>query len=101
MCRLRKAKDVPETIQAMLDEIELSGKCMEAVETELMESASSTKSPAALPSIQCLAIYRCRQMHEELDGVVDDLSSDIASSRRRKRLVARHSDAGEWRVERI
>lgn len=92
LCRLwREVKDVPETIQNMLDELDLAGKLMAAVETELMGSASSTgpKVGGSLPSIQYLAIQRCHQVHKDLGGVIDDLSADIASSKRRKRLMAK------------
>jgi hypothetical protein len=84
-------KDVPETIQNALDELELAGKILAAIETELECSVvgSSPDSAGRLTSIQCLTIQRCRQMHKDLSSLVDDLAADIASTRRRKRLLAK------------
>jgi hypothetical protein len=58
---------------------------MEAVETELMDSALSTgfDTGGSLPSIQYLAMQRCRQVYKDPGGVVEHISTDIASSRRR------------------
>jgi hypothetical protein len=89
----REVKDVPETIQNALDELELAGKILAAIEAELECSVTSSwSSPDAtgdLTSIQCLTIQRCRQVHRDLSSLVDDLAADIASTRRRKRLLAK------------
>jgi hypothetical protein len=87
----REVKDVPETIQNALDELELAGKILAAIEAELECSVagSSPDSAGRLTSIQRLTIQRCRQVHMGLSSLVDDLAADIASQRRRKRLLAK------------
>ncbi len=83
----REVKDVPATIQDIVEELEVAGKVVGAIETELGTPESSSPT-TPLTSLQCLAIERCRQAHKDLSGLVDDLRADIASSRKRKKLLA-------------
>jgi hypothetical protein len=88
----KEVKDVPDTIQHILEELELAGRIVATIEAELMASVSGTStwpSGDGLSSIQYLAIQRCRQVHKDLSDLVDDLAADIASSRRRKRAKAK------------
>jgi hypothetical protein len=86
----RDVKDVPATIHDILEELDLAGKLVTTVEAELArESLGSGARSDGLSSIQCLAVQRCRQVHKNLNALVGDLSADIASSRRRKALVAK------------
>lgn len=84
-------QDVPDTIQNVVEDLEVAGKVVDAIESELglLGSDASQHGDCSLAGIQILAIHRCRQIHRDLDGLVNDLSADIASSRRRKRLVAK------------
>jgi hypothetical protein len=81
----REVKDVPNTIQDLIEELEVSGQVVSVIESELGTPESSS-SP--LTSLLCLTIERCRQAHKNLEGLVNDLRADIASSRRRKKLLA-------------
>jgi hypothetical protein len=81
----RDVRDVPNTIRYMLEELEDAGTVIAIIETE-WESPGSTTTP--LTSLHCLTIQRCRQAHKDLGDLVEDLRADIASSRRRKKLVA-------------
>jgi hypothetical protein len=81
----REVKDVPNTIQDMVKELEFAGKVVGVIEAELETPESSLTS---LTSLQNEAIERCRQAHKSLGDLVDDLGADIASSRRRKKLLA-------------
>jgi hypothetical protein len=65
---------------------------MESMEAEFTSSSVSggaTEQGAAPTSIQSLAIKRCRQVHDEMIALFANLSGDITSSRRAKRLVAK------------
>lgn len=57
-----EVNDVPETIQNIMNELELHGKLASAIETELGLSDPNFSSPESTPltSIQCLTIQRCR-----------------------------------------
>jgi hypothetical protein len=81
----REVKDVPNTIQDMVRELEFAGKVVGVIEAELKTPESSLTS---LTSLQNETIERCRQAHKSLGDLVDDLGADIASSRRRKKLLA-------------
>ena len=86
----KQVKDAPETIQHTLDELEMAGELVAEIEAELQSSLSALPNDRdSLTSLQCLAIQRCRQVHESLRELVDDLATDIASSRRRKRVIAK------------
>ena len=82
----RDVKDVPNTIRDLVEELEVAGQLFSIIESELEPAPES--SPTPLTSLQCLTIERCRQAHKDLGALVDDLRADIASSRRRKKLVA-------------
>ena len=79
-----EVRDVPETIRHLVEDLELSGQIVAEIETELLRS-----SPESLSTAQRLVIERCRQAHRGLSDLVDDLGADIASLRRRKKLLAR------------
>jgi len=87
----REVKDAPETIQNMLDDLEVSGELVAAIEAELESSALSTgpDGSSCLTPLQDLTIRRCCQIQKKLGDFVDDLAADIASSRKRKRLLAK------------
>lgn len=82
----RDIKDVPNTIRDLVEELEVAGKVFSVIESELEPPPESGSTP--LTSLQCLTIERCRQAHKDLGALVDDLRADIASSRRRKKLLA-------------
>lgn len=87
----REVKDAPETVQNMLDDLEIAGELVAAIEAELETSALSTgpNRSRCLTPLQELAIRRCRQIQKRLEDFVEDLAADIASSRKRKRLLAK------------
>lgn len=86
----REVKDVPDTIQNTVEDLEVAGKLVDAIESELgLLGSDASLHDCSLAGIQILAIHRCRQIHQDLDGLVKDLSADIASSRRRKSLLAK------------
>jgi len=87
----REVKDAPETIQNMLDDLEVTGELVAAIEAELESSALSTgpDGNSCLTPLQDLTIRRCRQIQKKLGDFVGDLAADIASSRKRKRLLAK------------
>ncbi len=79
-----EVRDVPDTIRHLVEDLEVSGQIVAEIETQLLSSA-----PDSLSTAQRLVIERCRQAHKDLSDLVDDLGADIASSRRRKKLLAR------------
>ncbi|KAG7292724.1 hypothetical protein NEMBOFW57_002763 [Staphylotrichum longicolle] len=87
----REVKDAPETVQNMLDDLEVAGELVAAIEAELETSALSTgpNSSRCLTRLQELALRRCRQIQKKLGDFVEDLAADIASSRKKKRLLAK------------
>ena len=86
----KEIKDAPDTIQTLLDELGATGELVTAIESELESSLSSVpRDGASLTPFQCLAIQRCREIHKTLGDLVNDLTAEIASSRKRKRLVAK------------
>ncbi|KAK3393463.1 hypothetical protein B0H63DRAFT_458270 [Podospora didyma] len=84
-----EVKDVPETIKDMMENLEGLGLIVTGMENELGISSSHPNS--AVSNMQSHAIHRCRKAHKDLSGLAQDLSSDIMSSQRRKKLVARTS----------
>ncbi len=88
----KEVKDAPETIQNILDELEVAGELATAIQAELQSPLSTWPNDAGgtpLTSLECLALHRCRQVYKTLEDLVNDLAADIASSRRRKRLMAK------------
>ncbi len=79
-----EVRDVPETIRYLVEDLELSGQVVADIERQLLSS-----SPESLSTSQRRVIERCRQAHKGLSDLVDDLAADIASSRKRKKLLAR------------
>ncbi|KAL1842075.1 hypothetical protein VTJ49DRAFT_6057 [Mycothermus thermophilus] len=72
---LRKAEEVNDvlaTIEDILDDLEMAAKLMESVEAEFATSGSSSSSEGHgdVPSIQRLAIERCRRVYEEISALV-------------------------------
>lgn len=90
-CLWKEVKDVPDTIQNLLEELELSGRLVSAIEAELGSPASTapTHVDCSPTSVQYLAIQRCRQAYRNLGDLVSDLSADLASSGKRKSFVAK------------
>lgn len=86
----REVNDVPATIEDTLGELEMAAKFMESVEAEF-NTPGSASSPEhdTVPSIQRLAIERCRKVHDEMKGLVADLSCNITSLRSSKKMIAR------------
>ncbi|KXX73485.1 hypothetical protein MMYC01_209131 [Madurella mycetomatis] len=85
-----EVKEVPETIQDILKELELTGHLVDTIQDEFEPAAGgSLGGDASLTSVQCLAIQRCRQAHKDLRDLVGDLAADIASSRRGKRFLTK------------
>jgi hypothetical protein len=79
-----EVRDVPDTIRHLVDDVELAGQLVGAIETELLDS-----SPESFSTLQYLIIQRCRQAHKDFSDLVNDLGGEIAASRRRKKLQAR------------
>jgi hypothetical protein len=81
LCRLWRWRTFPiRRVRCLVQERELVGKSIDAIETELPVSSSES-----LLAFQCqVVIQRCRQAKKDLSDLVDDLGLDIASSRRRK-----------------
>jgi hypothetical protein len=80
---------VPDSIQRIVEDLELVGSLVGAIETEL-EIPSSSLVPGSTPltRLQCLTIQRCRQAHKDLGDLVGDPRADIASARKRRRMFA-------------
>lgn len=89
----REVKDVPEAIQNILDDLELAGEVVGAIEAELAFCSTITSqygdSDGPRSPLQSLAVQRCRQIHRDLGHLADSLSADISSSRRRKSVLAK------------
>jgi hypothetical protein len=90
----REVRDVPETVRQVLEDIEITGDLVGVIEAEFEEAfsdspVSSTTTSTPLTKLQCLTIQRCRQAHKDLGNLVEDLRADIASSRRRKRVIGK------------
>ncbi|KAL2197896.1 hypothetical protein P885DRAFT_76604 [Corynascus similis CBS 632.67] len=94
-----EVRDVPETIQQILEDLEIAGDLVGVVESEFNEKLaaglqapvdlSSGGSSVSLTKLQRLTVERCRQAHKQLGDIIEDLRADIASSRRRKRLASK------------
>ncbi|KAL2122954.1 hypothetical protein VTJ04DRAFT_3409 [Mycothermus thermophilus] len=85
----KEIQDVPTTIQDTLTELERVAILLETVKAELMPTASEcVGGGSAIPSIQSLAIAECHRVQRELEALVTDLASDIASKRGLKKRVA-------------
>jgi hypothetical protein len=81
-------KDVPETIEDLLDELELTAMVLAAME----EKPTTSTCPATSDSISSLqrqAIEWCRKIHSDMENLILDLASDIESTKMTKRAVAK------------
>ncbi len=63
-----EVRDVPDTIQNLVEDLELAGQIIGAIEVELLES-----SPESLSTLQRLVVKCCRQALKDLTDLVDDL----------------------------
>ncbi len=104
----RDVRDVPDTIRLLVDQLELTTEMVGFIEAELSlpSPPASPLSPLPSPpssslcfpverekeeplnSMQRRAIERCRHAQGCLQALVDDLATEIASSRRRRRVLA-------------
>lgn len=86
-----EVKDVPEKIQNLLDELKLAGDIIATLESDsgIFDCSPSPNADGAPTTIQRLAIQQYRQIYNDLNGLVNDVSADIASSKRRKSLLAK------------
>ncbi|KAK0668349.1 hypothetical protein QBC41DRAFT_252413 [Cercophora samala] len=82
----REVKDVPETIKALVEQLEYFALSIDAIETELQAEIGGGCPPTPMCA---RAIQHCRHVHKELDKLIQDLMGDIVSTRRRKRYVAK------------
>ncbi len=81
----REVRNVSNTMQDILDDLDVAGRVVSAIEAE-MGTPDSISTP--LNNMQCMTIERFLQVHKKLEDLVDDLRADIASSRKLKRLFA-------------
>ncbi|SPQ26949.1 24cdb28b-fdde-462c-b0a5-5f1faf7bd1d2 [Thermothielavioides terrestris] len=88
----REVRDVPDAVRAVLDELELAGEVVAAIESELTAAAAAAGaagvSESGVSALHARVVQRCRAAREELGALVRDLAADITSSRRRKRVLA-------------
>jgi hypothetical protein len=107
----RDVRDVPDTIRSLVEQLEMTSEMVCLVEAELGFPPSPPSSPTgadcAAPSPSLLlcgpgarekeqpldrlryrAIERCRHAQRCMQALVDDLAAEIASSRRRRRVLA-------------
>lgn len=87
----QEVKDVPETIQCIMGRLKAVGDIVNEIETTGDSNfpydslAGQTLRPYPSP----LAIQQCQMARKDLENLVRDLSVDIESSRKRKRLVGK------------
>ncbi|KAK0748334.1 hypothetical protein B0T21DRAFT_344008 [Apiosordaria backusii] len=82
----KEVKDVPATITALVEQLEYFALSIDTIETELQTVIGGSCPPTPMCA---RAIQHCRHVHKELDKLVRDLMSDIASSKRRTRYIAK------------
>ncbi|KAK4145268.1 uncharacterized protein C8A04DRAFT_10801 [Dichotomopilus funicola] len=84
----REIRDVPERINTLLTELEITGAFVDAFEGELLTDAEDVST-----GLQQLVILQFRDAHAELASLVEDLRAETAVSAvkgsRRKGLIAR------------
>lgn len=87
----QEIKDVPETIQYIMNHLSILGTIVNEMET--IGNSNSLHDSAAgqphRPSPSPLAIQQCQMACKDLENIVRDLSVDIESSRKRKRLMGK------------
>ncbi|KAK4177758.1 hypothetical protein QBC36DRAFT_211011 [Triangularia setosa] len=82
----KEVKDVPETITTLVEQLEYAALSIDTIETELQAVIGGGCPPTPMCA---QTIQHCRHVHKELNKLVQDLMTDIISSRRRKRYVAK------------
>ena len=87
----QEVKDVPETIQYMMGRLEAVSDVVNEIEAIGDSNLPHDSVPSHLPrpSPSPLAIQRCEMARKDLENLVRDLSVDIESSRKRKRLMGK------------
>lgn len=98
-----EVKDVPETIQSMMQQLELLAVVIEEMDTIHRVNANDSSATFHSQGIQ-LSMVRCREAMDLLDGLVNKLSQHIDSANRLRRTktkikvalkkddLARHQD---------
>jgi hypothetical protein len=82
-----EVKDVPTTIEDLLDELELTAMTMAILEDQATTSnLASSPEYASVSNIQRQATEWCHKVHKGLENIVLDLGSDIASTKMTKRV---------------
>lgn len=83
-------KDVPETIEDLLDELELTAMVLAAMEEKPTMTASTCPATSdSVSSLQHQAIEWCRKIHSDLENLILDLASDIESTKVTKRAMVK------------
>lgn len=80
-----EVKDVPQSIQALMDELEQVSSLLDAMETEFTEIRHIVRNDKVAKA----SMDYCRQAKGRLEGVVHELQQEINSQRRLRRGVAK------------
>lgn len=88
-----EVQDVPDTIQYIMNHLKILGEIVKEMETTGNNTSSPhggvNNQPHQLQYPSPLAIPHCQLACKDLENLVRDLSVDIESSRRRKRLMGK------------
>lgn len=80
-----EVRDVPETVNALMEQLEVLHPVLEDMESQFLDTRFKIKDDVSAK----ISMKYCRRAVSDLENLVNDMSRQIASTRRSRRMVAK------------